>query len=82
MLHVCICGSTVPEASEQQQMLPQLKVEGRVFAQWWCRVKRVAKSQPGMVTMVLSAIIIAMHHAECECFILEGFVNCSKVYPV
>lgn len=55
------------------QALPELEVDEHVVAQWWQVVEKAAESRPGLETVVVSAIITAMHHHDCE-------YNSSKLY--
>ena len=57
---------SVPVQTDQQQTLPELMIEGHVGAKWWQTVRQVAESRPGLETLVLSAIITAMHDTQCE----------------
>jgi hypothetical protein len=54
-----------PMQADQQQTLPELLIERHVVAQWWQTVRQAAESRPGLETLVLSAIIIAMHDTQC-----------------
>jgi hypothetical protein len=57
----------LPVEAEPQQILPQLHVEGPAWTHWKKTVREVAEVRPGLETLVISAVITAMHDSQCEC---------------
>ena len=62
---LCVYLCSVPVEPEWQA-LPELEVDEHVVAQWWQVVEKAAESRPGLETVVVSAIVTAMHHLGCE----------------
>lgn len=55
------------DPDNQQQTLPQLELEKSTWCSWWSMVKRIAEMRPSVETIVISALIVALHHPQCEC---------------
>lgn len=62
-IYMYLCSVPV---EPEWQALPELEVDERVVSQWWQVVEQAAKSRPGLETVVVSAVITAMHHLDCE----------------
>ena len=65
---------------QESQTLPELKVDEQVGEQWWQTVEKIAaESRPGLETVVLSAIITAMHNPDCEYSSVVCVCVCMRV---
>ena len=67
---LCVYYSDVAVTAAPQvsnlQALPELRVDVQEQVQWWHAVGKVEQTRPGLQTLVVCAIITAMHSPLCE----------------
>ena len=65
MKMLCLSLYAVPVFSDLNK-LPELSIAPEVLHDWWQTVSDVQQNRRGLITVVVCALIIAIHSPECE----------------